>query len=61
MGGYYDSGEGAGAATSELQSANAIPGVIGLMYTTWTPDYSQLAPFAAAARAGWAAYRTSTP
>ena len=31
------------------------------MYTTWDPDYSQLAPFAAAARAGWPAYQASTP
>jgi hypothetical protein len=59
--GYYDSGDGAGAATSELTSANGIPGVKGLMYTTWTPDYSQLGPFATAARAGWAAYKASTP
>jgi hypothetical protein len=59
--GYYDSGDGASAATSELTSASGIPGVIGLMYTTWTPDYSQLAPFASAALAGWSAYTASTP
>ena len=59
--GYYDTGDGAGAATSELASASGIPGVKGLMYTTWTPDYSQLGPFATAARAGWAAYKASTP
>jgi hypothetical protein len=57
--GYYDSGDGASAATSELQAAMGIPGVIGMMYTTWTPDYSQLGPFATAARAGWAAYAAS--
>ncbi len=59
--GYYDSGDGAGAASSELQSASGIPGVIGLMYTTWVPDYSQLGPFATAARAGWASYQASAP
>lgn len=59
--GYYDTGDGAGAATSELMSASGIPGVKGLMYTTWVPDYSQLAPFATAAQAGWAAYKASTP
>ncbi len=59
--GYYDSGDGAGAATTELTSASGILGVIGLMYTTWTPDYSQLGPFATAALAGWPAYKSSTP
>jgi hypothetical protein len=59
--GYYDSGDGAGSATSELQSASGIPGLIGLMYTTWVTDYSQLAPFANAVRAGWPAYQSSMP
>jgi hypothetical protein len=59
--GYYDSGDGAGAASSELASASGIPGVIGLMYTTWVPDYSQLGPFATAALAAWPAYKASTP
>jgi hypothetical protein len=57
--GYYDSGNGAASATQELQQAAGIPGVTGLMYTTWTPDYSQLQQFAAAAKAGWPAYLTS--
>jgi Carbohydrate binding domain len=57
--GYYDSGDGAGAATQELQQAAGIPGVTGLMYTTWVTDYSQLQPFAAAAKAGWSAYLAS--
>jgi hypothetical protein len=54
--GYYDSGNGAAAATQELQQAAGIPGVAGLMYTTWIPDYSQLQQFAAAAKSGWAGY-----
>jgi hypothetical protein len=58
--GYYDTGNGA-AAQQELQAAVGIPGVLGLMYTTWNDDYSQLASFAAAARSGWDRYRESLP
>jgi hypothetical protein len=54
--GYYDSGNGAAAATQELQQAAGIPGVTGLMYTTWYGDYSQLQAFAAAAQSNWATY-----
>jgi Domain of unknown function DUF11 len=54
--GYYDSGDGAGAATQELQQAAGISGVQGLMYTTWVNDYSQLSQFAAAAKSGWSSY-----
>jgi hypothetical protein len=57
--GYYDSGDGAGAATQELQQAAGIPGVTGLMYTTWYADYSQLQAFAAAAKSNWANYLSS--
>lgn len=59
--GYYDSGDGAAAASSELAHISGIPEVIGLMYTTWNDDYSQLETFAAAARAGWSAYQASLP
>jgi hypothetical protein len=54
--GYYDSGDGAAAATQELQQAAGIPGVTGLMYTTWVADYSQLQQFAAAAKSNWPSY-----
>jgi hypothetical protein len=54
--GYYDSGDGAGAATQELQQAAGIPGITGLMYTTWYNDYSQLQQFAAAAKSHWDGY-----
>jgi len=57
--GYYDNGDGTGAATSELAQAAGIPGVQGLMYTTWSGDYSQLQNFANAARAGWTNYLNS--
>jgi hypothetical protein len=57
--GYYDSGDGAGSATGELQQASGIPGLTGLMYTSWNHDYSQLQPFAAAALKNWKAYLTS--
>jgi hypothetical protein len=56
--GYYD---GASTATSDLMNAAGIPGVQGLMYTTWVPDYSQLGAYATAALAGWPAYKASTP
>lgn len=57
--GYYDKGDGAAAARSELTQAAGIPGIDGLMYTTWSDDYSQLEPFAAAAKANWLAYATT--
>ena len=60
--GFYDpaDNDGAKAARTELQQAAGIPGVVGLMYTTWNDNYSQLAQFAAAAKQGWNAYLTST-
>ncbi len=57
--GYYDSGDGAGTAAQELQQAAGIPGVTGLMYTTWANDYSQLQAFATAAKSNWAKYLSS--
>ncbi len=57
--GYYDSGNGTASATQELQQAAGVPGVTGLMYTTWEDDYSQLQPFAAAAKSNWTAYLAS--
>ena len=57
--GYYDSGDGAAAATKELQLAAGIPGVTGLMYTTWVSDYSQLQQFAVAAKNNWSNYLAS--
>jgi hypothetical protein len=57
--GYYDKGDGAAAARTELAQAAGIRGIRGLMYTTWGDDYSQLEPFAAAAKAGWPIYLSS--
>ena len=57
--GYYDSGDGAASAAQELQQAAGIPGVMGLMYTTWVLDYSQLQAFAASAKSNWANYLAS--
>jgi hypothetical protein len=59
--GYYDSGDGAKAATDELTAASGIKGVVGLMYTSWVDDYSQLTAYANSAKAAWAAYRQSAP
>lgn len=57
--GYYDSGNGSSAATTELAHAAGVPAVMGLMYTTWSDDYSQLANFASATKAAWPAYLAS--
>jgi hypothetical protein len=54
--GYYDSGNGAASAKTEVAQAAGIPGVMGLMYTTWRDDYSQLEEFADGARAAWPGY-----
>lgn len=54
--GYYDRGDGAAAARAELAAAARIPQITGLMYTTWSHDYSQLGPFAAAAKSSWRNY-----
>jgi len=59
--GYYDTHNGTLAAQQELSSANGIPGLQGLMYTTWGDDYSQLESFAASAKAHWAEYTASVP
>ncbi|MCU1262350.1 MAG: putative glycosyl hydrolase [Bryobacterales bacterium] len=57
--GYYDSGNGASAASTELSQVAGIPGIRGMMYTTFADDYSQLAAFATAARTGWTTYQQS--
>jgi len=57
--GYYDSGNGTQSAQQELAAAAGIPGIRGLMYTTWGDDYSQLESFAATAQANWGAYLSS--
>ncbi len=59
--GYYDSHDGAKAAREELSSATGIPGIQGLMYTSWADDYSQLESFASSARAHWHEYTASVP
>jgi hypothetical protein len=59
--GYYDSGNGGTSATTELAQVSGVPGVLGMMYTTFTDDYTQLGAFASAARAGWSTYLASLP
>jgi hypothetical protein len=59
--GYYDSGDGTTSATQEIQAAMGIKGLVGVMYTTWVPDYSQMAAYATAAKAAWPAYKASAP
>jgi hypothetical protein len=59
--GFYDPSDnnGANAAATELQQASGIPGVVGMMYTTWIDNYSQLTSFAAGAFQAWPAYLAS--
>jgi hypothetical protein len=53
--GYYDpaSHDGYRAAVTEVAATSGIRGVRGLMYTTWTNDYSQLEAYAKGAREKW--------
>jgi hypothetical protein len=57
--GYYDNPSGAAAAKQELEQAAGIPGILGLMYLSWSDNYSQLKSFADSARANWPAYQAS--
>jgi hypothetical protein len=57
--GYYDSGDGIVSAQQEIAAASGIPGLLGLMYTTWGDDYSQLENFAATVYANWPNYLKS--
>ncbi|HJN74509.1 MAG TPA: hypothetical protein QGF58_11300 [Myxococcota bacterium] len=43
--GFYDSGDGAASAASEKEEAAGIE-LAGMMYTTWTGDWSQLEAYA---------------
>ena len=59
--GFYDRPDAAREARRELRDATGVAGVRGLLYTTWTNDYSQLQMFADAARAAWPDYVNSLP
>jgi len=59
--GFYDRPDAAGEASRELREAAGIPGIRGLMYTTWVDDYSKLQTYADAARAAWPDYKASLP
>ena len=59
--GFYDHGSGAEAAKKELHEADGIPGVIGMMYTTYSDNYAELKSFADGARAAWPEYVASLP
>jgi hypothetical protein len=61
--GFYDppDHDAAAAVHKEWQAARAVPGVAGTMYTTWVNDYSQLEPFAKAAKEEWNHYRATRP
>lgn len=57
--GFYDKGAGAPEAEKEWKQAAGIPGITGIMYTTYADDYSQLQSFAQGAKAGWRGYLSS--
>jgi hypothetical protein len=64
--GYYDPAindpmRGCLAAQAEMAKAMGVPGILGMMYTTWADDYSQLENYANCARQAWDAYRKSVP
>lgn len=57
--GYYDSGSGAADAREELAAAHGIPGIDGLMYTSWGNNYSQMESYAEGVRKNWSSYEAS--
>lgn len=57
--GYYDQSDGATAASEELRQAAGIPGIKGIMYTTWGDNFKQFEAFANAARSHWPEYLAS--
>ena len=61
--GFYDPRDGDASAEvkREFAEAHGVRGIAGIMYTTWTDDYSRLEPFARAARQEWEPYVNSRP
>ena len=59
--GFYDRDNADAEARREVAEANGVPGVRGVMYTTWNDDYSKLKVFADAARDAWPDYLKSVP
>jgi hypothetical protein len=59
--GFYDRPDAAAEARREVSEAAGVPRIRGLMYTTWTDDYSKLQAFADAARAAWPEYINRLP
>lgn len=57
--GYYDAGNGAQDAQKELAAAHGIPGIDGLMYTSWADHYSEMKSYAEGVRKNWGAYVAS--
>jgi hypothetical protein len=58
--GFYDCGcDGNARAQMEMSYAAGVPGLQGMMYTTWAGDYSQLQNYAQGVLAAWPAYKAS--
>jgi hypothetical protein len=54
--GFYDRADAAAEARKEVAEALGIPGIRGMMYTSWNGDYAKMQAFAEAARAAWPDY-----
>ncbi len=59
--GFYDRPNAAAEAAREIAQGAGIPGIRGVMYTTWNDDYSKMKAFADAARAAWPDYLKTVP
>jgi hypothetical protein len=59
--GFYDRANAGAEARHEVEAALGIPGIRGVMYTTWYNDYSKMEAFAEAARSAWPDYIKSLP
>jgi len=57
--GFYEKPDANAEARQELHDAAGIPGIRGVMYTTWENNYSKLKDYADGARAAWPAYLDS--
>ena len=59
--GFYDNPDAAAEAAREIAQGAGVPGVRGVMYTTWVDDYSKMKTFADAARTAWPDYLKTVP
>jgi len=58
--GYYDSPELKGNISRWMRLSDGVPGVIGMMYTTWKPDYQLMPEFFKLVKS-WPAWAAEVP